>query len=80
MAQCVMRNLTNLVNKIDQILDKIAPVKEVRISAKRRFTEPWMTHGLEQSSHKKMRLYKKNSDHELYTSRPNQIQGIQKHL
>ena len=45
--------------KIDQILDKIALVKEVRISAKRRFTEPWMTHGLEQSSRKKMRLYKK---------------------
>ena len=45
--------------KLDQILDKIAPVKEVRISAKRRFIEPWMTHGLEQSSHKKMRLYKK---------------------
>ena len=26
--------------KIDQILDKTAPVKEVRISAKRRFIEP----------------------------------------
>ena len=45
--------------KIDQILDKIAPVKEVRISAKRRFIEPWMTRGLEQSSCKKIRLYKK---------------------
>ena len=45
--------------KIDQILDKIAPVKEVRISAKRRFIKPWMTHGLEQSSHKKMSLCKK---------------------
>ena len=45
--------------KIDQILDKTAPVKEVRISAKRRFIEPWMTHGLEQSLCKKMRLYKK---------------------
>ena len=66
--------------KVDQILDKTAPVKEVRISAKRRFVEPWMTHGLEQSSRKKMKLYKKNPDHELYISRPNQIQGIQKHL
>ena len=45
--------------KIDQILDKTAPVGEVRISAKRRFIEPWMTHRLEQSSRKKMRLYKK---------------------
>ena len=43
----------------EKILDKTALVKEVRISAKRRFIEPWMTHGLEQSSHKKMRLYKK---------------------
>ena len=45
--------------KIDQILDKTAPVKQVRISAKRRFIEPWMTRRLEQSSCKKMRLYKK---------------------
>ena len=45
--------------KVDQILDKTAPVKEVRISAKRRFVEPWMTHELEQSSRKKMKLYKK---------------------
>ena len=66
--------------KIDQILDKTAPVKEVRISAKRRFIKPWMTRGLEQSSRKKMRLYKKNSDNGLYTSRPNQIQGILKRL
>ena len=51
--------------KIDQILDKIARVKEVRISAKRRFIEPWMTRGLEQSSRKKIRLYKKTltTDH-----------------
>ena len=66
--------------KIDQILDKTALVKEVRISAKRRFIEPWITCRLEQSSRKKMRLYKKNSDNGLYTSRPNQIQGIQKRL
>ena len=45
--------------KIDQILDKTALVKEVRISAKRRFIKPWMTRGLEQSARKKMRLYKK---------------------
>ena len=45
--------------KVDKILDKTAPVKEVKISAKRRFVEPWMTHGLDQSSCKKMRLYKK---------------------
>ena len=45
--------------KLDQILDKIAPVKEVRISAKRRFIEPWMTRGLEQSSRKKNETIKK---------------------
>ena len=45
--------------KVDQILHSIAPLKEVRISAKRRFVEPWMTRGLEQSSQKKLDSIKK---------------------
>ena len=44
---------------IEQVLDEIAPIKHVRISAKRRFVEPWMTRGLEVASRKKLKLYKK---------------------
>ena len=43
---------------IKHVLDKITPVKHVRISAKRRFVEPWITRGLEVASCKKLNLYK----------------------
>ena len=46
-------------DRIEQVLDEIAPIKHVRISAKRRFVEPWMTRGLEVASHKNLKLYKK---------------------
>ena len=44
---------------IEQVLDDIAPIKCIRISAKRQFVKPWMTRGLEVASHKKLKLYKK---------------------
>ena len=50
---------------VNEVLDKIAPTKMVRISPKRRYVEPWMTRGLEKSSQIKMKLYKKtlSADH-----------------
>ena len=45
---------------VERVLDSIAPIKTVRISAKRQFVEPWMTRGLEIASQNKMRLYNKN--------------------
>ena len=39
-------------------MDKIAPSRLVRISGKRKFTEPWMTTGLERSLRMKQRLYR----------------------
>ena len=65
---------------VDQVLDKIAPIKEVRISAKRRFVKPWMTRGLELSLCKKNETVQKNPVKRLHTSRLNQIQGVQKHI
>ena len=44
---------------VERVLDSIAPIKTVSISAKRQFVEPWMTRGLEIASQNKMRLYKK---------------------
>ena len=45
---------------VNQVLDEVAPVKTIRISAKRRYVEPWMTRGLEDSSKVKLKLYKKS--------------------
>ena len=39
-------------NKLEEIMDKTAPKETVYISGKRRYTEPWMTTGLEKSSRK----------------------------
>ena len=44
---------------VNQVLDEIGPVKTVRISAKWRYVEPWMTRGLEEASKTKMKLCKK---------------------
>ena len=46
-------------NVVEEALDAVAPVKKVKISAKRRFTEPWMTRNLALSAEKKLKLYKK---------------------
>ena len=48
---------TDLVN---QVLDDIGPIKTMRISAKQRYIEPWMTRGLEEASKTKLKLYKKS--------------------
>ena len=40
---------------VERVLDTMAPIKSVRISAKRQFVEPWMTRGLEIASQNKMK-------------------------
>ena len=52
-------NFDYLSNSIDRVMDEIAPRCTVKISAKRRFVEPWMSTSLEQSANKKNLLYKK---------------------
>ena len=66
--------------KVEQILNSVAPVKEVKISAKRRYHELWMMHGLEQFAKKKTEALQENPDKWVYTIRCNQIQGIQKQI
>ena len=39
-------------------MNKVAPIKKVKISGKQRFCEPWLTKGIEKSIHKKNKLYK----------------------
>ena len=48
-----------LSETVERVLDTMAPIKTVRISAKRQFVEPWMMRGLEIASQNKMKLYKK---------------------
>ena len=43
---------------VQESMNKVAPIKKVKISGKRRFCEPWLTKGIEKSSHKKNKLYK----------------------
>ena len=42
-------------------MDEISPLEIIRISGKRRYTEPWMSRGLEVSAKKKEKLYKKTT-------------------
>ena len=46
-------------DKIDSVLDQVAPIKKVKISPKKRFIEPWMTRSLALALEKKLKLYKK---------------------
>ena len=39
-------------------MDTVTPVKEIRISSKWKYVEPWMTKGLESLLEKKLKLYK----------------------
>ena len=50
----------NIITKtLKDVMDDISPVKQVKISGKCRYVEPWMTRGLEISQKKKESLYKK---------------------
>ena len=46
-------------DKVDSVLDLVAPIKKVKISTKKMFIEPWMTRSLALASEKKLKLYKK---------------------
>ena len=54
----VDENFNLLNDKISNALDEVAPVRTFKVSARRRFVEPWMSKSLESSSRTKMRLYK----------------------
>ena len=43
---------------VNEELDTVSPKQIITISAKCRYTEPWMTKGLDKASNTKMRLYK----------------------
>ena len=51
-------NFNTFSDTINEIMDITAPVKTVRISAWRKYVEPWMSQGIEKYSRKKLELYK----------------------
>ena len=51
--------ISTYIQKVHSIMDEISPIKTVRISGCRHYSKPWMSRDLENSSRKKMRLYKK---------------------
>ena len=52
-------NFDLFLSKVNEIMDTISPIKTIKISAKRKYVELWMTQGLEISGHNKKCLYKK---------------------
>ena len=55
----VSENFNRLHTIIKNTLDAKAPKRTVRISKKRKFTEPWMTTAIEEMARKKRSLYKR---------------------
>ena len=53
-------NLNTFTENLNTIMDTVNPEKTVYISYKQKFVAPWMTHGIETTSKKKLRLYKKS--------------------
>ena len=47
-----------MMNKVNEVMDKVAPIREVKISGKNRNVEPWFTMALHTSMNKKNKLYK----------------------
>ena len=59
-AKMCDRNLNIFCNKVSTVIDSISPEKTIRISHKQKFVEPWMSHGIEVVSGKKLELYKQS--------------------
>ena len=74
-------------NTLNEVLDEIAPMKKVCISAKRRYIEPWMTKGLERAGKTKLKLYRKcleststGADRNEYTEYRNIFNNLKRNL
>ena len=52
-------NFNTFCNLLHGTMDTVAPLKSVCISAKRKFSKPWLTQGIETSNRKIKQLYKK---------------------
>ena len=53
-------NFENFCNELDITMEKFAPIREVRISWKRKYIEPWMSKSVERAAQRCKNLYKKS--------------------
>ena len=53
-------NFDNFCTELDTTMEKFAPIKEVRISWKRKYIEPWMSKPVERAAQRCKYLYKKS--------------------
>ena len=53
-------NFDQFCNELNKTMDTYAPVKNVHISWKCKYTEPWMNKSIEKASNKCKHLYKKS--------------------
>ena len=74
-------------NILNEVLDKVVPIKKVKISSKRRHTEPWMTKGLERAGKTKLKLYRRcleaastKEDRKEYTEYRNVFNNLKRNL
>ena len=57
-------NFDQFCNELNKTMDTYAPVKNVHISWKCKYTEPWMNKSIEKASNKCKHLYKKSLSHD----------------
>ena len=79
-------NFNVFCNILHKSVNKVVPLQHVRISGKRRYTEPWMTTGIKTSTSKSLRLYKKTlsknctiEDTNKYKSHRNLLNRVKRH-
>ena len=65
-------NFNTFCNLLHETIDTMAPLKCVHITAKRKFSEPWLTQGIETSNRKIKQLYR-NPKIKLFNRKSNQI-------
>ena len=51
-------NFNKPFDLLHHVMDEVSPIVQIRISGKRRYTEPWMTTGIETSNQQNLKLYK----------------------
>ena len=80
------KNFNVFCDILHESMNKVAPLQHVRISGKRRYTEPWMTTGIETSTSKSLKLYQKTlsknctiKDTNKYKSHRNLLNRVKRH-
>ena len=58
-ASTCNKNFEKFQEVVNDIMNEVSPLKDITISYKRKYVEPWMSRGIEISGKKKLELYKR---------------------